>query len=82
MAGAMVGPDFVRTMAAYNAEMNRRRLAESGVLLVGSVLAWRVAEGVLRRVRVVGRTAMSISEGDLSGRIDVIYTDPSRTGTT
>lgn len=24
MAGAMVGPDFVRTMAAYNAEMNRR----------------------------------------------------------
>lgn len=32
MAGAMVGPDFVRTMAAYNAEMNRRLYDAAGRL--------------------------------------------------
>lgn len=32
MAGAMVGPEFVRTMAAYNAEMNRRFFAAAGRL--------------------------------------------------
>jgi signal transduction histidine kinase len=40
-------------------------------LLVGSLLAWRVAEGVLRPVRVVTGTALSISEGDLTRRIRV-----------
>ena len=40
-------------------------------LLVGSLLAWRVAEGVLRPVRDVSRTAQSISEGDLTRRIRV-----------
>jgi signal transduction histidine kinase len=40
-------------------------------LLVGSLLAWRVAEGVLRPVRVVTGTALSISGGDLTGRIRV-----------
>jgi signal transduction histidine kinase len=40
-------------------------------LLVGSLLAWRVAEGVLRPVRMVTGTAQSISEGDLTGRIRV-----------
>ena len=44
-------------------------------LLVGSVLAWRVAEGVLRPVRAVRGTAMSITEGDLSGRIHVTGRD-------
>jgi signal transduction histidine kinase len=44
-------------------------------LLVGSLLAWRVAEGVLRPVGVVTRTALSISEGDLSRRIDVTGRD-------
>jgi signal transduction histidine kinase len=38
-------------------------------LLVGSVLAWRVAEGVLRPVRLVTGTARRISETTLSGRI-------------
>jgi len=32
MAEAMVGPDFVRTMAAYNAEMNRRLYAAAARL--------------------------------------------------
>jgi signal transduction histidine kinase len=40
-------------------------------LLVGSLLAWRVAEGVLRPVGAVSRTAQSISEGDFTRRIDV-----------
>jgi signal transduction histidine kinase len=44
-------------------------------LLVGSLLAWRVAEGVLRPVGAVSRTAQSISEGDLTRRIDVTGRD-------
>ena len=44
-------------------------------LLVGSLLAWRVAEGVLRPVREVSGTAQSISEGDLTRRIRVTGRD-------
>jgi signal transduction histidine kinase len=44
-------------------------------LLVGSLLAWRVAEGVLRPVRAVSRTAQSISEGELTRRIEVTGRD-------
>lgn len=44
-------------------------------LLVGSLLAWRVAEGVLRPVRLVTGTALSISEGDLTRRIEVAGRD-------
>jgi signal transduction histidine kinase len=44
-------------------------------LLVGSVLAWRVAEGVLRPVRLVTQTALSITEGDLTRRIRVTGRD-------
>jgi two-component system, OmpR family, sensor kinase len=40
-------------------------------LLVGSLLAWRVAEGVLRPVRLVTETAESISTSELTRRIDV-----------
>jgi signal transduction histidine kinase len=40
-------------------------------LLIGSLLAWRVAEGVLRPVGDVSRAAQSISEGDLTRRIHV-----------
>ena len=40
-------------------------------LLVGSLLAWRVAEGVLRPVRVVTDTAAAISTSELTRRIDV-----------
>ncbi|HET9509284.1 MAG TPA: HAMP domain-containing sensor histidine kinase [Gaiellaceae bacterium] len=41
------------------------------VLLIGSLLAWRVAESVLRPVRTVTQTARSITETDFSRRIDV-----------
>jgi signal transduction histidine kinase len=44
-------------------------------LLIGSLLAWRVAEGVLRPVGAVTRTALSISEGDLARRIEVTGRD-------
>jgi signal transduction histidine kinase len=44
-------------------------------LLIGSLLAWRVAEGVLRPVKLVTRTALSISESDLTRRIDVTGRD-------
>ena len=41
------------------------------VLLVGSLLAWRMAEGVLRPVRSLTHTARGISETDLTRRIEV-----------
>jgi signal transduction histidine kinase len=44
-------------------------------LLIGSILAWRVAEGVLRPVRLVSGTAQSISESDLTRRIEVTGRD-------
>jgi signal transduction histidine kinase len=44
-------------------------------LLIGSLLAWRVAEGVLRPVRLVTGTANAISEGALTRRIDVTGRD-------
>jgi signal transduction histidine kinase len=40
-----------------------------GMLLVGSVLAWLLADRVLRPVKTVTETARSISGGDLSRRI-------------
>ncbi len=41
------------------------------VLLIGSLLAWRVAQSVLQPVREVTQTARAITETDLSRRIDV-----------
>lgn len=41
------------------------------VLLVGSVLAWRLADMILTPVRKVQTTALSISESDLTRRIEV-----------
>ena len=40
-----------------------------GVLLLGSLLAWRLADRVVRPVTALTRTARSISETDLSARI-------------
>jgi signal transduction histidine kinase len=42
-----------------------------GVLLLGSLLAWRLADRVVRPVTALTSTARSISETDLSGRIPV-----------
>jgi two-component system OmpR family sensor kinase len=41
------------------------------MLVIGSLLAVRMADRILAPVRAVSRTAQSISESDLSGRIDV-----------
>ena len=41
------------------------------VLLLGSLLAWRLADKVVRPVSALTRTARTISETDLSGRIPV-----------
>jgi two-component system OmpR family sensor kinase len=43
----------------------------AAMLLVGSILAWRLAGRLLRPVKAVTRTARSISETDLSRRISV-----------
>jgi signal transduction histidine kinase len=45
------------------------------ILIVGSLLAWRLAERILQPVRDVRRTAHSISETDLTRRIDVEGSD-------
>jgi signal transduction histidine kinase len=54
-------------------------LAAAGVgfamLIIGSLLAVRMADRILDPVRAVNRTAQSISESDLSGRIDVHGSD-------
>jgi two-component system, OmpR family, sensor kinase len=56
-------------------ELDRAVWGAAGVgaatLLIGSLLAWRVTEGVLRRVRGVTGTARQISTGDLTRRLDV-----------
>lgn len=45
------------------------------VLLLGSLLAWRLADRVVRPVTALTRTARSISETDLSARIPVTGRD-------
>jgi two-component system, OmpR family, sensor kinase len=45
------------------------------VLLIGSIMAWRLAGSLLRPVRAVTETARSLSESDLSRRIPVEGTD-------
>lgn len=56
-------------------ELRRAVLGAVGVgaltLLVGSLLAWRVTEGLLRRVGAVTDTARRISTGDMTRRLDV-----------
>jgi two-component system, OmpR family, sensor kinase len=56
-------------------ELRAVTLATGGVglalLLVGSLLAWRLADRILRPVRLVTGTARSISESDLERRIPV-----------
>lgn len=56
-------------------ELRAVTLATGGVglamLLAGSLLGWRLADQILRPVRLVTRTARSISESDLEERIPV-----------
>jgi signal transduction histidine kinase len=73
-----------RTSAVFVAAIFRdRELADIGpavwgaagvglaTLMIGSLLAWRVAEGVLSPVREVTETAAGITSGDLARRIRV-----------
>jgi signal transduction histidine kinase len=56
-------------------ELDAVTIATGGVglaiLLFGSILAWRLADRILRPVRLVTRTARTISETDLERRIPV-----------
>lgn len=60
-----------RASAQLNAPLTAVGGVGLAVLLVGSALAWGLAESVLRPVRRVTRTARAISEEDLRRRIDV-----------
>ncbi|HEV3477816.1 MAG TPA: ATP-binding protein [Gaiellaceae bacterium] len=61
------------------AELNDTIIALAGVglaaLLVGSILAWRLAGGVLRPVRAVTATARAITETSLARRIPELGSD-------
>jgi two-component system, OmpR family, sensor kinase len=60
-----------RAVAMLNAPLAAVAGVGIAVLLVGSALAWRLAEGVLRPVRRVTRTARTIEDTDLRRRIEV-----------
>jgi signal transduction histidine kinase len=73
------GPGGVFVTAVFRdrakSEADSARLAAGGigiaVLLLGSLIAWRLADRVVRPVTALTRTARSISETDLSARIPV-----------
>jgi signal transduction histidine kinase len=60
-----------RALALYTTALVAVGGVGLAMLLVGSTLAWRLADSVLRPVRSVTRTARSINESDLRQRIDV-----------
>jgi signal transduction histidine kinase len=60
-----------RLQADYNATVLAAGATGFGVLLIGSLLAWRLAGRVVDPVTRLTRTARSISETDLSRRIPV-----------
>ncbi len=55
----------------YNDALVATGVVGLAVLLIGSLLAWRMAESVLRPVSALTQTAQSISETDLTQRIEV-----------
>ena len=55
----------------YNDAVLAMGVVGLAVLLVGSLLAWRMADSVLRPVRSLTQTAQGISETDLTQRIEV-----------
>ena len=60
-----------RASADTNAAIYAAGAVGLAVLLLGSLLAWRLADRVVRPVTALTTTARSISETDLSGRIPV-----------
>jgi signal transduction histidine kinase len=71
-AGTFVAAIFRDRLGSdYDATVLAAGAAGLGVLLVGSLLAWRLAGRVVDPVTRLTRTARSISESDLSRRIPV-----------
>jgi signal transduction histidine kinase len=71
-AGVFVAAIFRdRADADYDATIRAAGAAGLAVLLLGSLLAWRLADRVVRPVSALTQTARSISETDLSQRIPV-----------
>jgi len=68
---------YFRDLETAEVDPATRAAAEVGLitLLIGSLVAWRVAEGVLRPLRVTTETARDISTADLSRRIPVTGRD-------
>jgi signal transduction histidine kinase len=64
---------FFTDLETSEVDLATRAAAAVGVLaaLIGSLVAWRIAEGVLRPVRVTTDTARRIAHGDVTRRIDV-----------
>jgi signal transduction histidine kinase len=60
-----------RLQGDYDATLRAATAAGLAVLLIGSLLAWRLAGRVVDRVGSLTRTARAISESDLSRRIEV-----------
>jgi signal transduction histidine kinase len=60
-----------RAKSEVNAAVGAAGIAGIALLLVGSLLAWRLADRVVRPVAALTRTARSISETGLSSRIPV-----------
>jgi len=70
--GVFVAAIFVEgAKAEANAAVRTAGAVGLGLLLLGSLLAWRIADRVARPVTALTRTARSISGTDLSGRIPV-----------
>ncbi len=64
-----------RELAATNSAIAGIAATGGAVLIIGSVLAWLVAERILGPVRNISRTARSISVTDLTRRIEVTGRD-------
>lgn len=72
MLGTFVVAAFTDVLQhPYNAAFFAAGVVGVAVLLIGSLLAWRMAESVLRPVSSLTQTAQSISETDLTQRIEV-----------
>jgi two-component system OmpR family sensor kinase len=71
--GVFVAAIFRDREAAEKTDPAIAGVAATGliVLLIGSVLAWRLAERILTPVRKIGQAARSISQSDLNRRIEV-----------
>ncbi len=72
LLGSFVVASFTDVLQhPYDEAVLATGLVGLAVLLIGSLLAWRMADSVLRPVRSLTQTARAISETDLTQRIEV-----------